>query len=62
MKARTKDKISNIAGFTLAVSGALAGVGAAGVTLPQPVLTACIITATVSGAIVAWLTGKQVKP
>lgn len=62
MKAKTKDKLANYAGLVFLVSGALAGIGASGVTLPAPMLTVCIIASTVSGAFIAWLTGKPVKP
>ena len=61
MTRKFKNTLSNYAGLALAVSGAMGGIGAAGVELPHGVTTACIVMATISGAVVAWLTGKKVQ-
>jgi membrane protein DedA with SNARE-associated domain len=64
MKKNIKDQVSNIAGLILAISGAIAGAGAAGIALPKELMTACILAAAVSGSVIGYLTGKptNIKP
>ena len=54
--------ISNYAGLVFAVSGALATAGTVGITLPEWLVTASILAATISGAVIGWLTGKKTRP
>lgn len=59
-----KDKVSNICGLIFAVCGAIAGAGAAGIHIPAELMTAAVLGASVSGAIIGYLTGKpnEIKP
>lgn len=57
MKKTTKDKISNIAGLFILLSATLGGL-AGTLHLPEYILNTSIIIGALSGAVVAWLTGK----
>ncbi len=62
MKRKTKDTIGNYAGLGLALGTALTGMGASIPTMPKELLTAGIVLATISGALIGWLTGKPTQP
>lgn len=57
-KKNLKDIISNACGFILTVSGAIIAASSAGVAIPAVVLTYAIVGGTISGGVIAWLTGK----
>lgn len=58
-KGNLKDKVSTVCGILLVVSGALLSVVTAGVALPAVVVTGATLTASLSGGILAYLTGKN---
>lgn len=62
MKRKTKDMIGNYAGLGLALGTALTGIGSAIPTAPAEVAYVGIVLATISGALMGWVTGKKVQP
>lgn len=58
-KKNLKDVVSNICGIVLAVSGAILTASTAGAALPAVLVTYASVGATVSGAVLAYLTGKN---
>ena len=61
MNRKTKDTIGTYAGLGLAVGTALAGLGATIPTMPKEITVIGAIMATLSGAVLGWVTGKPVK-
>ena len=59
MKQNVKDKLTNICGIVLLVCGSVLATATAGVALPVAVVTYATVGATVSGSIIAYLTGKN---
>ena len=53
-----KDTLTTICGIVLAISGGLVTAHISGLVLPAWLVTASGVLATVSGAIIGWLTGK----
>lgn len=58
MKKTVKDRFSDYARVGLIVSGAILGMATSGVQIPKWLNLSAIVIATVSGALVAHLTGK----
>lgn len=62
MKRKTKDALGTYAGLGLAIGTGLMGIGATVPTIPQQVTTFGVILATMSGALMGFLTGKKTTP
>ena len=58
MKKNLKDKISDICGVIVLIAGSILALPTAGLSLPASVITAATVSLTISGSIVAYLTGK----
>lgn len=54
-----KDKLTTLAGFLIAVCGAVAVLPTQGIALPTWATPAMTITVTLCGAVIAFLTGKN---
>jgi hypothetical protein len=54
-----KDRISTICGIILLISGCILTVSTAGVALPVVVTTYATLGASISGGVLAYLTGKN---
>ncbi len=54
-----KDKISTVCGIVLLISGCILSVTTAGVALPVVVVTSATLGASISGGLLAYLTGKN---
>lgn len=53
-----KDKITNVCGLAIAVSGGILTAEKAGVQLPSAITTSCILVSAVALATIGWFTGK----
>ena len=58
MKKNLKDKVTNVCGLIVLIAGSILALPTAGITIPAVVITGAAIGMTVSGSVVAWLTGK----
>lgn len=58
MKKTKKDRYSNIAGFVIALSGAIIAAAHAGVEIPTQIEKGAIFTGIIATAMIGWLTGK----
>lgn len=54
-----KDKITNICGLLLALSGAVLTMQQSGVVLPPAVITASMAVGAIAAALIAYFTGKS---
>lgn len=54
-----KDKLSDICGVLLVISGCVLSVATAGVMIPVQIVTVATVAASVSGGVIAYLTGKN---
>lgn len=54
-----KDKVSNVCGFVFAIAGIILTLPTMGIVLPAVIITVATASVTVSGGVIAYLTGKQ---